>query len=97
MPHTLLVEHTERLTVHDVLAAIPQGVASITMQIEGGFGMQEIQVVGRLTNLRNGYRYYLVCGECGRTYLSLYRHNFGQYACRNCLGLLYASSLRIKL
>jgi len=97
MPHHSLIEHTEKLTIRDLQAAIPRGAASAFLQVEGSFGVQEIQVIGQLTNLRNGYRYYLVCSKCGRAYLSLYRRDFGAYACRNCLGLLYASSLRIEL
>ncbi len=97
MPQHSLVEQTERLHIRDVQAAIPLGATSAILQIEGNFGVQELQIIGQLTNLKNGYRYYLVCGECGKGYLSLHRRDFGQYACRSCLGLLYASSLRIKL
>ncbi len=97
MPQASLVERTEKLSARELQAAIPKGAASVSLQVEGSFGVQEIQVIGQLTNLGNGYRYYLVCDECGRTYLSLYRRDFGKYSCRNCLGLLYASSLRVEL
>ena len=97
MPLTPLVERCQKLHIHDVRGAIPKHSLSTLLQIEGAFGMQELQIVGSLTNLQNGYRYYFLCPRCEKAYMSLYRRDFGQYACRNCLGLFYASSMRIDL
>lgn len=97
MPQNSLIERADRLCIRDVQAAIPFGALTATVQIEGSFGIQELYIFAKRTNLDNGYRYYLLCPQCQKAYLSLYRRDFGQYACRNCLGLLYASSLRIEL
>ena len=97
MPQTCLLEQCQRLHIRDVQAAIPQSSLSAVLQIESGFGVEDVQVVGKLTNLHNGYRYYFVCPRCAAHYMSLYRKDFGQLACRECLGLLYSSSLRIEL
>lgn len=97
MPQNCLVERTDRLCIRDVQAAIPQHALAVTLQLEGRFGLQDVQVVGVLTNLRNGYRYYFLCPECNQAFLSLYRQDFGQYACRRCLGLFYASSMRVEI
>ena len=90
-----LIERAETLTIHHVRAAIPDSSIAATLQLEGRFGVQELQVIGRLTNLQNGYRYYFICPQCQETFMNLYRRDFGQYACRKCIGLLYASSMRI--
>jgi predicted RNA-binding Zn-ribbon protein involved in translation (DUF1610 family) len=97
MPQTPLVERCQRLHIHDVQAAIPYGVLATTIQLEGGFGMQELQISACRTNLDNGYRYYLLCPQCGKAFMSLYCRDFGQYACRKCLGLFYASSMRVEI
>ncbi len=78
-------------------AAIPRNSTRTEIQLQGSFGQQEIAVVGRQANLGNGYRHFLLCPRCEKAYMSLYRRDFGQYACRRCLGLFYASSMRVEL
>ncbi len=97
MPQISLIERADRLNIRDVQAAIPQFSLAVTLQLEGRFGLQDVQVVGKLTNLGNGYRYYFLCPQCDQAFISLYRQDFGQYACRRCLGLLYASSMRVEI
>ncbi len=97
MSKASLIERAEKLTIHDVRAAIPDFSIGAILQLEGRFGIQELQVSGMLTNLRNGYRYYFLCPRCDQAFLNLYRQDCGQYACRRCLGLLYASSMRINM
>lgn len=97
MPQNSLIERADALCIRDVQAAIPQNSLSTILQLEGRFGLQDVQVVGKLTNLRNGYRYYFLCPQCDQAFITLYRQDFGQYACRRCLGLLYASSMRVEI
>lgn len=97
MSQNSLVERSDRLRIRDVQAAIPQCSLAATLQLEGRFGLQEVQVVGKLTNLGNGYRYYFLCPQCDEAFINLYRQDFGQYACRRCLGLFYASSMRVEI
>jgi hypothetical protein len=84
----LLVEQCDRLHIHDVKAAIPYHAQSATLEV----GTQVIQVTGRLTNLKNGYRYCFVCIGCRKPYETLYRTDFGEYSCRKCIGLVYWST-----
>jgi DNA-directed RNA polymerase subunit RPC12/RpoP len=88
-----LVEHCDRLNIRAVKEAIPHNAMEVTLEI----GDQIVHVVGRLTNLRNGYRYFFVCSRCGRPYENLYRQDFSEYQCRQCMGLIYASSAKISL
>lgn len=97
MPHNSLIERADRLCIRDVQAAIPKSSLAATLQLEGRFGVQDLQIAGMLTNLKNGYRYYFICPRCDEAYSSLYRQDFGQYACRRCLGLFYASSMRVEI
>jgi ribosomal protein L37AE/L43A len=97
MSQNSLVERTDRLRIRDIQAAIPRYSLAATLQLEGRFGLQEVQVVGRLTNLRNGYRYFFLCPQCNQAFINLFRQDFGQYACRRCLGLFYASSMRVEI
>lgn len=83
-----LVEECERLRICDVRAAIPKNAIEATLEI----GEHEVRVVGRITNLKNGYRYCFVCYECKRPYESLFRTDFGQFSCRNCTGIVYCST-----
>src|SRR3954465_4678932 len=95
MAHRPIIERTEGLHVRQLRPAVPAKAARALLEIESCFGSEELEVTGKLTNLRNGYLYYLVCNQCGKRRLSLYRQDLGRYACRECLGLLYASSLRL--
>lgn len=83
-----LVEHCDRLNIRDVKEAIPYNAIEATLEV----GEQIVRVVGRLTNLRNGYRYFFVCSRCGKPYETLYRADLGWFECRNCIGCVYASS-----
>jgi len=84
----LLVEQCSRLRIRDVKAAIPHHAQKATLEVD----TQVIQVTGRVTNLKNGYRYCFVCSGCNKPYESLYRTDFGQYSCRKCIGLVYWST-----
>ena len=88
----LLVEQCDRLNICDVRDAIPKNALEATLEIGG----QEMRIVGRITNLKNGYRYCFICSSCERPYESLYRTDFSQWACRNCsqngIGLNYLST-----
>jgi len=83
-----LVEHCDRLHIRDVKAAIPQNAVEVTLEV----GAQTICVVGKITNLGNGYRYFFVCSRCERLYETLYRADLGWFKCRNCIGLVYCST-----
>lgn len=87
-----LLENCQRLRISDVKAAIPLRAASATLDI----GPQEIGVIGRLTNLKNGYRYSFLCPQCGRAFESLYRTDLGSWLCRACVGAVYASSRKMR-
>ena len=80
MTQVSLIERADRLCIRDVQAAIPKSSVAVTLQFEGRSAAQEILVIGRLTNLQNGYRYYFVCPECQETFMNLYRRDFGRYA-----------------
>lgn len=88
-----LLEYCQRLWVGDVKDAIPLHATSAILTV----GMQEIGVIGRLTNLRNGYRYCFLCPECGKAYESLYAIDLGSWRCRLCVGLVYASTRKIRV
>ncbi|MDD4628255.1 MAG: hypothetical protein PHE68_02555 [Candidatus Peribacteraceae bacterium] len=88
-----IVEHSDSLSVQEVKSAIPKGAVAAVLEI----GAQQVQVTGRKTNLHNGYRYCFLCPQCGRPVEKLYRRDFSSLACRSCLGLLYASSVRLCL
>jgi hypothetical protein len=88
-----LVETCKRLHVQDVKAAIPPRAVSALLNV----GSQEIAVIGRLTNLRNGYRYCFLCPQCGGAYESLYAADFGLWLCRVCVGAVYASTRKIRV
>lgn len=88
-----LLEQTDRLQIRQIKAAIPRGTVSVTLEV----GNEAIQAIGRLTNLKNGYRYFFLCPSCQKPCESLYRRYFSSLRCRTCQGLLYASSLRMDL
>lgn len=88
-----LLESCQILRVRDVKGAIPSHATSAILTI----GAQEIGVVGRLTNLRNGYRYCFACPECGKAYESLYTADLGSWRCRVCVGAVYASTRKIRV
>jgi hypothetical protein len=88
-----LVETCQRLHIQDVKSAIPSQATSAVLAI----GLQEIGVIGRMTNLRNGYRYCFICPQCGKAYESLYAADFGSWACRVCVGANYASTRKIRV
>jgi hypothetical protein len=87
------LEHCQKLHIRDVRAAIPHRAMRFILQV----GHQELGVIGRLTNLKNGYRYFFLCSSCEKPYESLYRKDFGGYECRECLGLVYASCMKVEL
>jgi len=83
-----LIEDCDKLSIRDLKAVIPKNVTEITLEV----GSQNIIIVGRLTNLKNGYRYFIVCSQCEKPYVALYRTDLGQFECRNCVGLVYCST-----
>ncbi len=83
-----LLEDCQRLHIRDVRDAIPKGAVSAQLEV----GTEGIQAIGRLTNLRNGYRYCFLCPKCSKPYESLYKSDFGEWLCRECIGLVYAST-----
>ncbi len=83
-----LIEQCEKLHISDVKDAIPKNALEVTLEV----GSQALHVIGKLTNLKNGYRYYFLCNGCGRPYEALYSANFAPYTCRKCLGGVYAST-----
>ncbi|OIO55544.1 hypothetical protein AUJ46_01080 [Candidatus Peregrinibacteria bacterium CG1_02_54_53] len=86
-----ILEQCDRLHIGDVRAAIPNQAIGAVLQV----GSQAIKVVGRVTNLKNGYRYFFLCADCQELFESLYSTDFGHFKCRNCLGLMYASSAKV--
>ncbi len=83
-----ILESCQRLRISEVSGAIPQKATHATLMI----GTQEVNVIGRHTNLRNGYRYYFLCPKCSKPYESLFMADFGQWVCRLCVGGVYAST-----
>lgn len=88
-----LVENCQRLRVDDVRDAIPLYATRALLIV----GTQEITVIGRVTNLHNGYRYCFLCPQCGNAYESLYVADLGSWRCRLCVGAVYASTRKIGL
>ena len=82
------IEQCQRIHIRDVKEAIPHNALEVTIEV----GTQEVRVVGKLTNLKNGYRYFFICGGCDKLYESMYCSDFSLYVCRNCLGCVYAST-----
>ncbi len=74
----LLIENCQRLHIRDVGFTIPKGAVGAVLDI----GKEEIKVIGRLTNLRNGYRYFFLCPVCLKPYESLFMADFGGWLCR---------------
>ncbi len=85
-----ILETCPRLHIRQVKAAIPAHALSATLQI----GSQDVCTVAKLTNLRNGYRYYFRCPRCGTRRETLFRCDFSVFQCRVCLDLVYASSMK---
>lgn len=94
MGHKPLVEDALSLHIRDVREKIPAKAVAATLDLFCGVHVQEQPIVGRLTNLRNGYRHFFICTRCHRTFEILYCTLSGAWTCRNCAGLVYASSLR---
>ena len=88
-----LLENCQRLRVAELKSAIPPKATTAVLEI----GKQEVVVIGKLTNLRNGYRYCFLCPECGRAYESLYAADLGAWCCRVCVGAVYASTRKIRV
>lgn len=88
MTKKLIIENCDRLNISDIKSAIPANATFATLEI----GTQILQVIGKLTNLKNGFRYYFLCNDCGKPYEALYSANFAPYKCRNCIGGVYAST-----
>lgn len=85
-----LLENCQRLHIRDLHSAIPKGAVTMTLEI----GTEEIQVIGRLTNLHNGYRYCFLCPKCHKPHESLCMAYFGGWVCRVCAGVVYASTMK---
>lgn len=83
-----VLEDCLRLRISEVKAAIPLRATNAILKI----GTQEINVTGKLTNLRNGYRYCFLCPQCSKPYESLFMTDFGRWVCRVCSGVTYAST-----
>jgi hypothetical protein len=88
--HRPIVELCRRLHVREVKAAIPHRALRARLDLN----QQQVEVIGRLTNLKNGYRYFFLCPCCGKPHEALYCADFSDYRCRECAGLLYAKELR---
>ena len=88
-----ILERCQRLRISEVKGAIPPKATSAILRI----ATQEINVSGRLTNLRNGYRYCFLCPKCSRQYESLFMSDFGRWVCRMCIGGVYASTRKRSL
>lgn len=86
---SLLVEHAWQVHIKDMVHAIPTNTIAATITI----GSQELEIVGRITNLKNGYRYFFLCPSCGYSHEYLYQKDFSLLACRVCHGLKYSSSM----
>lgn len=87
-----VLEDCRRLRISEVKGAIPPKAISAILMI----GTQEVNVTGRFTNLRNGYRYCFLCPKCSKPYESLFMTDFGGWVCRVCVGAVYASTRSIK-
>lgn len=85
-----VLENCQRLHIRDVKPAIPRGATSAALQV----GVEELSLIGRLTNLKNGHRYFFLCNSCGKPYESLFSSNFSRWKCRACIGAVYASTRR---
>lgn len=83
-----LLEDCQRLHMRQVSAAIPKNATSLILDV----GKGQLEVIGRLTNLNNGYRYYFLCPKCSKPYESLFISDFGSWLCRVCTGAVYAST-----
>ncbi len=83
-----LLENCQRLHIGLLKDAIPKRATAVTFEI----GTQAIGVIGRLTNLRNGYRYCFICPRCSRSYENLFKADFGRWLCRVCNDAVYAST-----
>lgn len=94
MSHKTLVEDTPSLRIQDVRNAIPHGALVASIEVSSQGEAQEVKVIGMLTNLRNGYFYSFVCDRCQRRFKFLYRGFCGEWQCRECAGLTYASRLQ---
>lgn len=90
----LILEHCHRLHIRELKRAIPRRAICADIELESGDTSETVRVTGVLTNLKNGYRHYLLCSRCGRAQMILYRRDFSELACRNCLDLVYASSMK---
>ena len=88
-----LLEHCQRLRIGDVKAAIPACAIRVILTI----GTEEITVIGRQTNLRNGYRYCFLCPECDKPFESLYVADLSSWRCRLCVGAVYASTRKSRV
>ena len=88
-----LLESCERLRINEVKAVIPPQSVSATLEVGG----QDVAVAGRITNLRNGYRYCFLCPECGKAVESLYTADLSYWRCRLCIGAVYASTRKIRV
>ncbi len=87
-----LVEEADSLAIRDACEAIPQGASFAILEI----GTQCVSVIGRETNLHKGRRYFFLC-SCGKPCEYLYRRDFSEFRCRHCIGLVYASSMKVHL
>lgn len=90
----LILEHCHRLHIRDLKAVIPPRAIRAEVELESGDDTETVRIIGKLTNLKNGYRHYLRCNRCERAQMILYRRDFGELACRCCLDLVYASSMK---
>jgi ribosomal protein L37AE/L43A len=88
-----ILESCQRLQIHDVKGVIPANAMNAVLEI----GTQEISVIGRLTNLHNGYRYCFLCPACRSPHESLYMADLGSWQCRRCVGAVYASTRKIRV
>ncbi|TSC57255.1 MAG: hypothetical protein Greene041662_1014 [Candidatus Peregrinibacteria bacterium Greene0416_62] len=88
-----LLENCQRLRISDVKGAIPGNSTGAVLEV----GSQELSIIGRLTNLGNGFRYCFLCPECRRPYESLYSADLGSWQCRRCVGAVYASTRKIRV
>ena len=92
MPKHLL-ERCQRLHISEVQGAIPSKATSAVLELN----TQEVAIIGRPTNLRNGYRYCFRCPQCCKAYESLYAVDLGAWRCRVCVGAVYASTRKIRV
>jgi hypothetical protein len=87
-----ILERCHRLHIRDVSAAIPYNATALILDI----GKEQLNITGRLTNLKNGYRYFFLCPQCHKPFESLYRRDYSVLLCRYCLGLIYATSAKLR-